>query len=78
MPVITIQMAKGRARSVKRRIVKELTAVAVRNLDVRPEWVTVLLDEYPRDNWATAGLLHSDKFGKGSGRRGTRAKAKAR
>lgn len=30
--------------------------------------VTVLFDEYDRENWATGGELHIDKFGPGPGR----------
>ncbi len=44
-----------------------MTDEAARILDVKPEWVTVVFDEYSRDNWATAGELHSIKFGSGLG-----------
>ena len=39
------------------------TKLAVEILKVKPEMVTVIVDEYDRENWATAGELHSDKFG---------------
>ena len=68
MPVVVVKLAKGRPASVKRKLVKTMTDVLVSVLDVQPEWVTVLLDEYERENWATAGLLHSDKYGKGFGK----------
>jgi len=35
--------------------------------------VTVLIEEYERENWATGGELHADKFGPGFGKTGTGA-----
>jgi len=39
-------------------------------LDVKPEWIPVLIEEFDRENWATGGQLHSDKFGEGFGKKG--------
>lgn len=68
MPVVTIKVAKGRPVEQKRRLVKALTDSVVSILDVKPEWVTVLIEEFERDNWASGGELHSDKFGEGFGK----------
>jgi 4-oxalocrotonate tautomerase len=70
MPIVTVQMA-GRDVEVKRRLAGEITRVLVEALDVEPEWVTVLFQELERENWASGGLLHSDKYGPGCGRQGT-------
>lgn len=32
-------------------------------LDVEPELVSVLIEEFDRANWASGGELYSDKFG---------------
>ena len=69
MPVITVKMAKGRTIKIKREFVKAVTDSAVKILDVKSEWVTVLFEEFERENWATGGFLHSDKFGKGCGKK---------
>ncbi len=71
MPVITIRLAKGRPIETKRALAEAFTKAAADILDVRPEWVTVLIEEYERENWATGGELHADKFGPGSGKAGT-------
>lgn len=71
MPFINLKMAAGRTTEQKRELAAALTNDVVRILDVRPEWVTVVIDEYPRENWATAGELHADKFGPGCGKQGT-------
>ncbi len=71
MPIITIKMAKGRTEDQKQELVTAITAEATRILQVEPEWVTVLIDEYDRENWASGGELHSRKFGAGFGKKGT-------
>ncbi|WP_027339085.1 tautomerase family protein [Halonatronum saccharophilum] len=63
MPYINVKMAKGRTLEEKQEFVDVITKEASRILDVKPEWVTVVFDEYSRDNWATGGEIHSLKFG---------------
>ncbi len=67
MPIINLKMAKGRTKEQKQKFVKEVTRLAVETLNVKPEWVTIVIDEYERENWATDGELHSTKFGEGFG-----------
>jgi 4-oxalocrotonate tautomerase len=68
MPVINVKMVEGRTLDKKQELVEALTREIVRILDVEPDWVTVIIDEYPRSNWATAGQLHSAKLGEGFGK----------
>jgi len=68
MPIVTIKIAKGRSIEQKRELVKSITNSVVSTLDVEPEWVSVLIEEFERENWATAGEIHSDKFGTGCGK----------
>jgi len=63
MPIITIKLAKGRTREQKQQFVEMVTQEAVKTLNVKEEWVTVIFEEYERDNWATSGQLHSIKLG---------------
>ncbi|MFG1394394.1 tautomerase family protein [Xanthobacter agilis] len=71
MPVITVRIGKGRPIETKRALVAALTQAVAETLDVSPDWVTVLIEEYDRENWATGGELHADKFGPGFGKTGT-------
>ncbi len=71
MPFITVKLAKGRSIQQKRDFARVVTEKAVQILNVKPEWVAIVFDEYSRDNWATAGELHSIKFGDGHGVQGT-------
>ena len=71
MPVITIKVGRGRPVETKRKMADAVTRAIVDTLDVKPEWVTVLIEEFDRENRATGGDLHSDKFGPGFGKAGT-------
>lgn len=67
MPFINVKMAAGRTLEQKRKLAEALTREVVRILEVKPEWVELVIDEYSRENWASAGRLHIDKFGPGCG-----------
>lgn len=62
MPVITVKMAKGRSSEQKQQFVEVVTKEAAKTLRVKEEWVTVIFDEYERENWASNGQLHSIKL----------------
>lgn len=64
MPIVNLKLAKGHSEEKKQKIVSEITRVLVETLNINPEWVSVLIDEYGHENWATGGTLHSIKFGK--------------
>jgi 4-oxalocrotonate tautomerase len=61
MPVITARILKGRGAETKRRLASALTVAVVDVLDVPLQSVTVVIDEYDRENWATGGELHADR-----------------
>ena len=71
MPIITVQLGKGRSEATKQSVAEKITNLVVEELDVEREWVTVLFQEYERENWASDGTLHSIKYGKGFGKDGT-------
>ena len=71
MPIVNLKMAKGRTEKQKQEFVERVTLLAVETLGVKAEWVTVTIDEYERENWASNGTLHSIKFGEGFGKDGT-------
>ncbi len=59
MPVVVVEMWPGRDDGAKRRIAEGITEVFVRE-KVPREVVTVIMHETPKNNWASAGKLHSD------------------
>ncbi len=64
MPIINLKIAKGRSEETKQQLVNEITNVVVNTLKIKPEWVSILIDEYDHENWASNGTLHSIQFGK--------------
>lgn len=60
MPVVTIQMAKGRTQEQKRALVEGITNTIMQTLKVDPDWVTILISELERENIARAGTLLSE------------------
>lgn len=70
MPIINIKIAIGRTEEQKQELVAAVTRDVVNILEVNPEWVTIVIDEYPRENWSTGGMLHSMKYGPGYGKEG--------
>jgi 4-oxalocrotonate tautomerase len=70
MPVVTIQVEKGRPIEMKRALTDAVTKAVTMALDVPPEWVTIIIDEVERENWAVGGRLQLDRFGPGFGRVG--------
>lgn len=61
MPIIDVKMIQGRTTEQKQQLAVAITQDVVRILDVQPESVTVIIDEYSRDNWASSGQLYSIK-----------------
>jgi 4-oxalocrotonate tautomerase len=63
MPIISIKIAKGRSVETKRKLVKSVTKAVSESLDLSPDLTSVIIEEFERDNWATGGELHIDKYG---------------
>jgi 4-oxalocrotonate tautomerase len=62
MPVVIVKLGKERTIQQKQKLVKAITEDVVNILEVKPEWVYVLIEELGQENWSSAGELHSDKF----------------
>lgn len=59
--IISIQFENSRTDDTKRAGAKAMTEAAVATLGVKPEWVTVLYENYDKDNWAIGGELLLDR-----------------
>ena len=68
MPIVSIRMARGRDIEIKRKLVADVTEAVARALDLPPELVSIQIEEFDRENWATGGKLHIDTFGPGFGK----------
>lgn len=61
MPTIRVEMFEGRTPEQKKEFVKALTEAAVATLGSSPDAVDVLLFEIKKSDWATGGVLWSEK-----------------
>ena len=61
VPLVIVKMLEGRSVEQKRRLVREITDVVVKFTGAPEEQVDVLVEDYPRENWAKAGVLLRDK-----------------
>ena len=62
MPIIRVEMFKGRSREEKRSLVRELTETFVRVAGGKPGSVTIILQDVDKEDWAAAGALMVDKY----------------
>ena len=61
MPVVNVKIVKGRTVEQKRNLARAVTDAVARTIDVKPDAVWVLIEEYEKENWAAGGGLYSDR-----------------
>jgi 4-oxalocrotonate tautomerase len=61
VPLVIVKMLEGRSAEQKRRLAREITDVVVKYTGAPAEQVDVLIEDYPRENWAKGGVLFRDR-----------------
>lgn len=61
MPIVQIEMLEGRNLDQKRAMAKKVTEAIVETLQCKPEAVTIIMREMPREHLAKAGTLRIDE-----------------
>ena len=61
MPVVNVQLLSGRSKDQKTRIAQAITDALVDIGGAKPEGVPVIFSDTEKDDWASAGVLLSDK-----------------
>ena len=61
MPIVQISVREGMSLENKKKTVEGITKV-FEDLGVPKEAVEIVIYEAPKSNWATGGLLHSEKL----------------
>jgi 4-oxalocrotonate tautomerase len=61
MPTIRVELFAGRSTEQKRALAQALTEATVRTLGGSADGVDVLFFDIERQDWATGGVLWSDK-----------------
>lgn len=57
MPIIRIELWKGRTPEQKKELAKALTEDMVRILNLRTESIQIIFDEVDKENWAIGGTI---------------------
>ena len=60
MPIISVDMLKGRTIEQKRDMVKEITEVVARTANCPKEAVKIIIREMEFENFSQAGILKCD------------------
>ncbi len=61
MPIVNIQILKGRSHEQKKKLTKAVTDAIVATIGVKPEAVWIVVEEMEKENFSTGGILHSEK-----------------
>ncbi len=61
MPTIRVEFFEGRTDDQKRQYAKALTDASVQVLGCGPQAVDVIFYDVKKTDWATGGVMHSDK-----------------
>jgi len=62
MPIVRVSLWSGRDKAKKAELARALTETMVETAGVTAEAVTILFEELPKENWATGGELHTERF----------------
>jgi 4-oxalocrotonate tautomerase len=55
MPIIRVEILKGRSSEIKQSLVSEITEVSARHLGVDASHINVMIDEVEPSHWAVGG-----------------------
>ena len=62
MPIIRVEMLKGRTRDQKRALVKELTEGFIRACGGKPDSLHIVISDVAKEDWGAGGALMADKY----------------
>jgi len=62
MPIIRVEMFKGRSRDQKRALIKEVTDAFLRTCGGTPQSVQVVIADVDKEDWGAAGEMMADKY----------------
>jgi len=60
MPILQVEILKGRTVEQKRNMVKKVTEAVTETLDCPKEAVKIIIREMELENFASAGILRAD------------------
>lgn len=61
MPIVTVKMLEGRTPEQKRALVEKVTEAVSETTGAPAANVTIIIEDMPKSQYATGGVLASDK-----------------
>ena len=61
MAIVTVRIGRGHGVEAKRRLVEALTVALSETLNVPRGEITILIEEYARENWTTGGAFDGER-----------------
>ncbi len=61
MPIVQIELLEGRTVAQKRSLVEKVTQAIVESIGAPAENISIIIRDMPKENYAKAGKLASDK-----------------
>lgn len=61
MPTVTVEWLDGRSKEQKAKLAKAITEAVVEIGKAPADGTNVVFVDVPKENWATGGVLQSDK-----------------
>ena len=61
MPLVRVEMWPGRTHAQKQELARVITEAIVTIAHTTPEAVTIVFSDVPKENWASGGVLFSDR-----------------
>ena len=62
MPVVKIDLWKGRKKETRKALIEKVTSAVADAIDCPKEAVQIIINEVDKDNWGTGGIPASVKF----------------
>ncbi len=61
MAIVTVRIGRGHGVETKRRLVEALTSALADTLTTARSEITILIEEYARENWTTGGEFNGER-----------------
>jgi 4-oxalocrotonate tautomerase len=61
MAIVTVRIGRGHGIETKRKLVEALTVALSDTLTTPRSEITVLIEEYARENWTTGGAFNGER-----------------
>lgn len=62
MPIVKIDMWDGKGDEKKKKLIESVSRAVAESLDIPLEWVHIVINENPKENWGLNGNQASEDY----------------